>query len=381
MNKTIIYFGNVFYPDKDAAAHRTIGNGKALRHLGYEVLFVGCKRDEKRKLLDTCEHYEGFDIYYFSEPHSLRQWYDYLIDFKPLKELMQVKSPSYVVLYNHPALSSKRIYNFCQKTGIKVIADCTEWFNPKGFSFHTIIKKVDTYLRMKHVNKQLDGIIAISSFLQKYYQKKGCNTICVPPLVDLKQDKWNKNKDYEAQEEVHLVYVGTPGTGGKDKLDVIIKALCNILKMNTCLKLVFDVIGIDLDYYKAYFDNSFNEEFVHFWGRKSNGEALEYIKKCDFTIFLREPNLVCTAGFPTKFSESLACGTPVLTNITSDLGRYLIEGKNGFVVDVTNFDSICVSIYNALNISKEKRAFMKDFCCSDSSFDYHSFVDVFKHMF
>lgn len=36
------------------------------------------------------------------------------------------------------------------------------------------------------------------------------------------------------------------------------------------------------------------------------------------------------AGFPTKFVESITAGTPVLTNQTSDLADYLVEGEIGF---------------------------------------------------
>ena len=39
------------------------------------------------------------------------------------------------------------------------------------------------------------------------------------------------------------------------------------------------------------------------------------------------------AGFPTKVVESLALGTPVITNLTSDLGFCVFDGRNGVILD------------------------------------------------
>jgi glycosyltransferase involved in cell wall biosynthesis len=89
--------------------------------------------------------------------------------------------------------------------------------------------------------------------------------------------------------------------------------------------------------------------FAKILGCKPNTEALKIVKRSDFSIFLRDNNLVCTAGFPTKFSESIACGTPVLTNLSSDLGKYLIEGKNGYIMDISSEDKLDESIIRAFS--------------------------------
>ena len=91
--------------------------------------------------------------------------------------------------------------------------------------------------------------------------------------------------------------------------------------------------------------------------------------------------MVTTAGFPTKFSESLACGTPVLTNDSSDIVKYLKEGYNGFLIDTSSFEATCTTLYNALSVDKEKILKMKMNCLENKSFDYHSFVSIFEKMF
>lgn len=382
--KTILYYGNPCYPDKDASAHRTIGNGKALRELGYEVIFIGCKKDEKRNLIETREQFDGFDIYHFCEPVSFNQWKEYLIDFKPLQELMAHKKVDAVILYNHPSISSSRILNYCHAKGVKVYADCTEWYDPKGFSLHAGIKKIDTWYRMKHVNKKLDGIIAISSYLQNYYINFGCNTICVPPLIDLSVEKWKKSDINGSTIDncIKLIYVGSPGAGTKDKLGLIISSLKEVKRSNPKLDFELKIIGMnEIQFQEVFGDDVSDCKFVHFLGKMPNKEALEFIKKSDFTIFLRDNNLICTAGFPTKFSESIACGTPVLTNTTSDLGKYLKDGKNGFTLNKDNMSTLCSNIASALSASIEQRKEMKEYCAKEKTFDYHSWINEFEKMF
>jgi len=382
MQKTIVYYGNPCYPDKDASAHRTIGNGKALRELGYDVIFIGCRKGEKRNIMETCEQFNGFDIYYFCEPDTQSQWSQYLFDFKPLKEILDLKDVGAVILYNHPAISTKRILKYCHQKGVKVYADCTEWYDPKGFSIHTAIKKADTWFRMKHVNKRLDGIIAISSFLQNYYNKSGCNTICVPPLIDMEDTKWKTTvPDYDNPDNIKLIYVGSPGAGTKDKLGLILKVLNDVKSKRPAITFLLDIIGMDVEQFKEVFkEDPSVYDFVTFHGRLPNIEALDYLKRADYTIFLRDNNLICTAGFPTKFSESIACGTPVLTNLTSDLGIYLQKGKNGFALDMSSYSGLMESIYEALTVSREQINNMKEWCRNERTFDYHSFVGEFSKM-
>ncbi len=71
--------------------------------------------------------------------------------------------------------------------------DSTEWYDCKRFSvLKKIVKKIDTSYRMRFVQKRLDGIIVISSYLQNFYIKQ--KTILIPPLVDLKKFPKNVKK-------------------------------------------------------------------------------------------------------------------------------------------------------------------------------------------
>ena len=382
MNNSILYIGNLLLPDGDAASHRVFGNAKVLRELGYQVSLLGCKEDVEDKLADTKIVHKGFDVYYFKTPNSIRRWFDYLFNCKWLYPLIDSIKPSIIILYNYPAVAMNKLIKYCYRKNIRIVSDCTEWFVTPGYRPDKILKRWDTSLRMKRYQFKMNGIIAISSFLDEYYSSKGVQTICVPPLIDKTETKW-ENAGYSPTDIRELVYVGNPGSGMKDKLDVVIAALENIINTFPSLKVHFSVIGITKDEYCLNFSPIPEKlcDVVTFMGRLPNAQSLDYIKKSDYTIFLREKNLVTMAGFPTKFSESITCGTPVLTNDSSDLAKYLVDGNNGFLIDTSSLKSICDTLYNALSVEKVQITKMKTYCLNDTSFDYHKFISVFEKMF
>lgn len=380
MGKTILYVGNILFPDGDAASHRVIGNAKVLRELGYHVILLGCREDEKRELLETRDNVMNFDCYFFSKPNTNKEWYKYLVSINWYASILE--SVDIVIAYNYPAIALNKLRKYCKRTGKKVYADCTEWFDPSGRSIWNMLKRMDTSIRMRKVQPKLDGIIVISSFLQRYYEQRNTHVICIPPLIDKSDKKWHNDEEV-LNDMLRLAYVGNPGSGGKDKLDIIINAINEILNKQPSLKVQFTIVGITKEQYLERF--SFlpqkMDKVVFFMGRKSNMEALDIIKKSNFSIFLRDKNLVTTAGFPTKFPESIACGTPVLTNDTSDISRYLVNGKNGFLLDKTSADSLCESLYIALSIDENRKINMKNYCLNDNTFDYHSFIMEFSKLF
>lgn len=95
-------------------------------------------------------------------------------------------------------------------------------------------------------------------------------------------------------------------------------------------------------------------------------------------IFLRDKILGNMAGFPTKFVEALSCGTPVLTNDSSNILDYLEEGLNGFILDYPDQDKLVKSLNSALSKTKEKNKSMKEYLSNRFSFDYRNYITSFR---
>lgn len=332
-SKRIVYIGGFELPDKNAAAQRVIGNGKLFNINGYDVTYIGISKNSKNDINKVINN-EGFSCYSIKYPKNKIEWLKYIVSAKKVKKILNdIKEIDIVVLYNYQSLPMWSLMKYCKKRNIKVVSDCTEWYQPSGGLLFKLIKGIDTTLRMKYLHKKLDGIITISEYLTNYYKEQ--TTIELPPLVDLKDEKWRKvekNRDGI----ISFNYAGSPGKN-KDKINEIIEVLA-LEKFNQ-YKFIFNVVGITKDEYLLYYPEhrgiiELLEGKVFLKGRVSHREALNIVKKSDYTIFIREDNRVTKAGFPTKFAESYSCNTPVITTMSSNLNKYVKNGENGFVVEL-----------------------------------------------
>ncbi len=373
---TIFYIGGFELPDKNAAAHRVVANAKILKSLGYSIIFIGVDKDLKNNdnFLSTKYVFEGFDIYSVKYPSKIKEWFEFLGSIKFIKKL-EGNKPKAIIAYNYPGFALLKLINYCKKKGIKLIGDCSEWYEPKGNLIFRIIKSLDVFIRMKIVQPKMDGLIVISDYLESHYKKKKLPILNIPPLVDLTMDKW-KNKIQFQTSSINFVYAGSPGNGNKDRIDKIISILSDISKSNS-LDFKLKIIGLSKSQYLLAFGvNSLpknHDSFLCFKGRLSHLETLNEVSNADFFIFIRDNNLVNIAGFPTKFVESISSGTPVLTNSSSNIKQYLVEHKNGVLLNTSIKKELKEQLIQIINLDKNEILKMKNFCKKSELFDISKF--------
>lgn len=366
-NETVVYIGGFELPDKNAAAQRVLNNSKCLRELGYNVVLIGISNSTfSRNILDTVEYYDDFCCYRVGYPKNIYEWVRYLTcvnDYiKVLKNIYNVKA---VILYNFPSVAMARLMHYCNKDKIQCYADVTEWYSAKGRGLsYYIIKSIDTYLRMVVLHKQMDGLIVISTFLKSYYERD-VKTIMIPALTD--RNYYSKyRQSIKSNNKLKLVYAGNPGN--KDKINIIVEALKNVKRDYS-----LDVLGIDYhSYVKLNGDHikflNDEKDRIRFYGRVSHDKAVECVSSANYSIFFREDNLVSRAGFPSKLSEALSCGTPIITNQTSDIDKYVQNGQNGFLV--SNFETKDIAeLLDRIPLS---------ISVNHEIFDYRNYITDFK---
>ena len=270
------------------------------------------------------------------------------------------------------AIASLKILKECHKHKIKVISDLTEWESSRGHSPREVIHKLDINLRMRFCTKKMDGVIAISRFLYNQY-KKFTQCIFVPPLVDLNNQKWNRDRVLTIGNDLKLVYAGTAGMGNKDKLNVIISEV----KHFPSIKMT--VVGMSQSQYEQGYNTKVDSTNVVFLGRVSHTKAVKAVYEADFQLLIRDNTLKCKAGFPTKFVESMSCCTPIIATLTSNLDDYLVDGVNGFVVDEKQ--TLNQVFARIISLNKREIIDMKKNCRDFTVFDYHNYKNVFSELF
>ena len=357
---TILYIGGFELPDKNAAAQRVVGNAKALRELGYSVIFLNRTCDSTDNKLVLKEHY-GFPSYETKRKTDLR----YLIGAKDIMKFAIEHAITHIIAYNYPGVALNNLQKVCKRRGIYCYADVTEWYKPHGNILKKLIMSFDIFMRMKIAHFKMDGIIAISRYLNDYYLKKVSNVVLIPPLVDINEEKWAVNAEALNKNKVSLVYAGSPSQT-KERLDLIVLAVEKIaLKYPVTLY----IAGITKnEYIKAYKQDTEISDNIIFFGRLMHTEVIDLVKKSNWSIIIRDNNRVVQAGFPTKLVESISCGTPVISNKFSNIGEYL-NNTNSIIVDDNNNLTNAIAVACGLQLHP-----------NTMTFDYRKYLDRFEKL-
>ena len=387
--KKVLYIGNFMFPDKNAAANRVVSNGRVFRALGYEVDFIGIQKGIGGNLLEHKEEYDGFTGYHLSTPQGIKGWLFYKHAFqKVLPYLEQEKEHlEIIVMYGCPSLSlfGGLLRKWCKKHGVLLLSDAVDWLSANtGSPLYRMIKYLDTLYLKAYLYPKTDGVIAVSSYLERYYRKRGCPVVRIPPLV-------KKETPVEVAENrgdcVHIVYAGIPfALNGmkvkkdtyKDRLDITVGLLGKVKH-----PFRFDIYGLTKEQYLGVIEEQGElleqtKDRIFFHGSVDNLTVKKAIMQADFTVFLRDRNIGTMAGFPTKFAESMCLGTPVITTDTSDLAEYLKQGENGFFLDIDNEQESLERVEEIVSLTGDQLSQMKEACQKETGFSYESYVEPLK---
>lgn len=387
--ETIFYIGGFELPDRNAAAHRVLSNGLILKKLGYRVVFIGIEKNIKNETItdQSYKEIQGFECWSIPYPSTYLEWYEYLVGYNKIKKILGFYDDIYAVIaYNYQAIALWRMVKK-YKDNIKIISDTTEWYNNEGNNFlHRQLKKIDTYLRMNVVNKQVDALIVSSNYLAEIYREKHVAkipTLIVKICTEVVQTNANSIPK--------IIYSGMPFRLGKhyknkseakDRLDIVFELFHTLHQEGINFNL--NVYGINKEQYLYAFPdhNSLVNDMIKkviFYGYVDSNTVRQEISRSDFSIFIRDINKTTMAGFPTKFTESIMCGTPVITTNTSDLNDYMLEGSNGFFLDFDKNNAV-LKLKKILSLDKVKVNRMKEYCYKSEIFSPDLWVDVMDEL-
>ena len=195
-----------------------------------------------------------------------------------------------------------------------------------------------------------------------------------------KRDSVNINKSNK--NKIKFLYAGHMGS--KDHIDQFIKAI-SILSPKDQLKIEFNILGVTYDQYKSKYgiiNQNLLNDIIFFRGRVSRNEVMDYLTNTDFTVLFRpSEERYAKAGFPTKSVESLSTGTPILCNLSSDLGMYLVDGKNSILVNQPTEKELKNAIKRILTLNKKQLEQMQmlSYETAINNFDRTRYLDDFRN--
>lgn len=265
-----------------------------------------------------------------------------------------------------------RLLSWCRKHGIPLVADVVEWYDPRqmaGGRFGPF--NLSAQWALRHLYPRADGVIAISRLLANHYSRAGLPVVRVPPTADVHGVEPGSGSGRANGEKLRLVYAGTPGK--KDLLRNVIEGVELVDPDGARLELT--VLGPSAGEVTSMLGGRPLPHSVRAIGQIEQTAVGAYIGKADFSVLLREPARFSNAGFPTKLVESMAHGTPVISNVTSDIALYLHHGEEGLVCEDWSASAFANVLRHALSLEPAQIAVMRSAARrqAERSFDYREY--------
>ncbi len=286
----------------------------------------------------------------------------------------QTTRPGHVIVYGGGLSNAVRLRTWSHRHHVPVIADVVEWYAARQFAGGLASPSwVSAHLALRLGYRSFDGIIAISTHLHRHYARLGLQVVTVPPTLDVSAVSATPSHT-QPQGDVILCYFGTPGR--KDLLPEILEGFTLArTRAPAGTNLLLRVAG-PAPGEVARAAGGAIPSGVNAVGRLPQEEVSHFVRDADYSLLLRQRARFSEAGFPTKFVESLAHGTPVIANLTSDLGRYLMDGVNGFVATSPTATALADAIAKGAGLAGPERSAMRAraYDTALAAFDYRAYT-------
>jgi len=359
--KKIVFIGDYRFPSNFAACNRVFYMAKACQQIGYDTLVIG-----KGTLKDTTKDindYRGV-AYTTMEKRKVKPFVKLLTFFKRRKLYSEAltrfaSDATYVIAYGCScAKHMKRILRFGEQNNIEIVCDISEWYDRRQFfGLRGSIEYAIFDHAFKNTFEKADKIICCSKLVRNYFIQKKKHVLILNGILDTHEFF---PCDHLEQRKCALIYAGIPST--KDCLIEFYEALDRLEQPE---KVELSIVGPTEEYMEQLFEDLGYEgprpSNIKIVPRVDKKTLIGMIKNSSFSVLLRPNKRYANAGFPSKLCESLSVGTPMVTNLTSDIGDYLSE-KNSVIIKDISVDSVVDAIRRAMGVDQKTYDHMRREC-------------------
>lgn len=367
------------YPYGSAYSSRVRHFVMAFHDMGYKITIISANLDVQDAIRLGINDVEYISMEY---PQNRITQLGIGVSHRYLKEIEKVmaKNKYDAIFVNSITYALPQICEKAKKHSVPVFVEKCEWYDKNSF----ILERFNPYYReyIREIDLvQPDGYVVISPFFEHYYAERGYKTILIPSILDVENIEFISHK---LSKKICVAFSGSLGNG-KEMIGPLAEALDKMGEDRN--HFIFEFYGPSEQQIK---DNIGNDDLYqrihdsfHINGRIPQKDVYGKIAKADFTFFFREKRRSSDAGFPTKLAESFAVGTPVITNETGSINKYLFNHKNGLLIQELSVNNI-ISVLNYIRCIdddeyQEMRAAARDI--AERSFDYRRYVNGLKDFF
>lgn len=368
----VAYVGPFPYPSGAAASRRVLGVAQSLVMGGFDVVIASGAGEGGDAQPTLTEQEPGIRWCRLPErvaehwPRPLRRARYAWMGSRTIEWLdAQATRPSAVILYSGYTPYLLHLLPWCRRNGVRLIFDAVEWYEPETrLGYLTSPYQWNIEWAMRRLIPQTDGVIAISSYLAAYYRRRGLPLVTIPPTTSaIAPGPWRSDA------RLRLCYAGNPSY--KDELGAVLKAVAQVARQGAPVHLT--VAGPEPAQVLGMLGEASGglPAWLQTVGLLAHSEVQRLVGSVDFSILARRSCRMSNAGFPTKFVESFASGTPVIANLTSDLHLHLLDGKTGLVCAGPGVSEIASTLERALKLGEAGLRAMRQACLAHAQAAFH----------
>lgn len=249
---------------------------------------------------------------------------------------------------NEGNLYLKKIADAVHAVGGKLALEINE--NPYSIIASRLNTKLSLSIKrlyfLKRILKKVDGIIVISQPLFDLISSNKNINAAVVRIPILTGDKFKKI-EIEKGGIPYILHAGALSEQ-KDGVKAMLEAFAIAhKKLDGNLKFIFtNRSGFPslLRWIEQFTRKNKLEKFVEFKGLVPLNELDELYNKCAMAIINKPSNAQNDFNFPTKLTELLPRGIPVIVSSTGELKNFFVDNQNAFVVGADNAEQIADKI-------------------------------------
>lgn len=353
---SIVIYGDTFtYPDGEAATNRVNTYAKGFYENGINVHII-CFADEYGTIGDGISEeinfYHPFGQRERSRYFIIRRWQKIIKYFKTISLVRSINKSDRIIAYicYTQVLTTLLFGIFLAKyTRTKIILERSE--HPLRNYQGSFFRKTRGNLKSDLETKLCDSIFCISQYLIDFYKKRGVNPkklFLVPSTVDTARFRTSYGSPLAFQ---YILYCGSLNAT-KDGVDILIKSFARISENYPEINLVIigkgdksdDVIVFENLAAKLNVSTK-----VFFLGYIPRTEIPAYLINAKILTLARPKSIVADAGFPSKVTEYLTTGIPIVVTEVGEVPVYLRDNENAFISKPDSVEAFADKLEFVLN--------------------------------
>lgn len=335
-----IIFGDSFtFPEGNAATNRVYTFARGFSENGintHVICFQNEYPDNCNGVTDGIKYYHPFNQTKRNSFFIVRRWLKLLKYFRTFSLVRKIHKEEKIIainLYTYRLLTHLYAFVLARFFKTKILFDRCE--HPLQFYHDNVFEQTSAKLKLVLETKLSDGMFCISNYLIDFYKKRGFDQsrlFLVPSTVDT--ERFNKQINSPLAYS-YILYCGSL-TILKDGVNILIESFKRISEKYPEINLVLigkgDSVSDEIMIKDLVMKLNIGKRVI-FLGQVPRTEIPAYLCNAKILALARPESIVADAGFPSKLTEYLATGNPVVVTIVGEIPQYLKDNETAFLTE------------------------------------------------